>query len=104
VHTSYQRPLGLATHLAAISFVAHQLPTGFKAPFRLIIIVIPISIIESCFLSDSNPLSRSRVSWQTHQTHLSLLLPRPLLLFYFTFVFLFPCAGSHSAGRHRHNN
>jgi hypothetical protein len=104
VHISCQRPLGLATHLVAIGFVTPQLPNGFGVSFRLIIILIRVVIIESCFLSGSNLLFHSRVSWQIHQTHLSLLLPRLLLLFYFTFIFLFPSKGSHSAGPHRDNN
>jgi len=64
------------------------------------IIVIALNI--GSFLADSTHLFHSRVSWRIHQTHLSPL--RLLLLFYFTFISLFPCEGSHSAGRRRHNS
>ena len=87
----------------AISFVAPLLLNSSMVSFLMIIVIIPTVIIEIRFLADSNPLFHSRVSWQIRQTHLSLLL-RLLLLFYFTFISLFPCEGSHSADPRRHSN
>jgi len=103
VHISCQLPLGLATLLAAISFVAHRHLDRSKVSVRMITNVVAILNADISFLADSNPLFHSRVSWRIHRTHQSLLRLLPLL-FYFTFITIFPCGGFDSAVQRRHNN